>query len=430
MVIYNSYFRATSTNFTKSKFKLPKYVPVDDLQRPNNSPTDNLNAFKVSAPVVVGSIRTTMRARTLTSHVPIEVSNIRTPAGMKTTRPIIATDFEKGHKELCKNSWQDEYTKLHNHLLATNQNKFLVVTCSAGGWGNRLRELLCVFHLAVITKRAIIIDCNQPVPLDKYLPPRYVKWNYKVNETGLSIRHGYVIDFNEIKNITDTKVEKLLNYSVESNPGLRGSFYIALANLIKYDLPIWPNVPQMLGCDFYYLFKKSDVLENRLRQLKAELGFIDNIVLGIHIREGDSVFHHNKGDKRYKNAEDIQNAFNCATKVENKIKEKYNTTKIIWFLAADSDKRKTYAKEKYGNKVKYVDGPIEHIGHPMKGNEDAGQLTMLLDYFLMQESDFKLYTSPSTFDDAVEYISLGKPSVIQLFYRNQLSCKIPKYLEI
>jgi hypothetical protein len=85
---------------------------VDDFQRPNNSPTDNLNAFKVSAPVVVGSIRTTMRARTLTSHVPIEVSNIRTPAGMKTTRPIIATDFEKDHKELCKNSWRDEYAKL------------------------------------------------------------------------------------------------------------------------------------------------------------------------------------------------------------------------------------------------------------------------------------------------------------------------------
>ena len=387
-------------------------------------------------PIAVESIRTTsMRPRIniLTNHASIGDSNIRTPVSIDTMRPIAATDFEKGHKELCKNTWQEEYTKYHNHLLETNQNKFLVVACTGGGWGNRIRNILAAFHLAVITKRAIIIDCDTPVRLDKYLPPRYVKWNYKVNDTGLSVRRNYQIVVDEIKNLTDPKLfEKELNYSVEYNPGLRGGFQILLANLLKYDLPIWPSVPRMFGCDFYYLFKKSDAMENHLREVKAELGFNDNIVLGIHIREGDTAFNPRSIDKRFKNTEDIQNAFKCATTIENRIKEKYNTTKIIWFLAADSTKMRINVKGKYGNKVRYVDGPIAHIGHPItKGKEDAAQLYMLLDFFLLQASDFKLYTTPSTFSSgAVEYISLGKPNVIQLFFKNQFSCKMPKSLEI
>ncbi len=374
-----------------------------------------------------------MRPRILTNHASIGDSNIRTPASIQIMRPIAATDFEKGHKELCKNTWQEEYNKFHNHLLETNQNKFLVVICAGGGWGNRLRNILVAFHLAVITKRAIIIDCELPVPLDKYLPPRYVKWNYKVNDTGLSVRRNYQIAVDEIKNLTDPKLfEKKLNYSVEYNPSLKGGSQIVLANLLKYDLPSWPSIPRMFGCDFYYLFKKSDVLETRLRELKAELGFNDNIVLAIHIREGDGVvFRHNRVDKRFKNAGDIDNAFKCATTVENRIKETYNTTKVIWFLAADSNKMRINVKSKYGNKVRYVEGPIEHTGHPTEGKADAAQLTMLLDFFLLQASDYKVYTTPSTFTHgAVEYISLGKPNVIQLFNGQQLSCRMPKSLEI
>ena len=85
----------------------------------------------------------------------------------------------------------------------------------------------------------------------------------------------------------------------------------------------------------------------------------------------------------------------------------------------------------YGNKVMYIDGPIEHTGYPRKGNEDAGQFNMLLDYFLLQESDFKFFTSPSTFYMAVEFISLGKlERVSHLFCRNIMSCRIPKSLEV
>ena len=78
-----------------------------------------------------------------------------------------------------------------------------------------------------------------------------------------------------------------------------------------------------------------------LQELRGKMGFNDNIVLGIHVRQGDVVFSHRTLDtKRFKNPEEIENVFKCANTIENKIKEKYKTTKIIWFLASDSHNRK------------------------------------------------------------------------------------------
>jgi hypothetical protein len=149
---------------------------------------------------------------------------------------------------------------------------------------------------------------------------------------------------------------------MEYDPGMVGNKYPFFASLLKYDLPVWPNIPQMLGCSFYYLFKKSDMLQKRLDEWKEKLGFNQNIVIGIHIRQGDSVFlHHNSQDKRFKNTKDIDTGFDCALQIQKEIEKKYKTDKIIWFLAADSEKMKTRAKQKYGDKVRSITGPIEHV---------------------------------------------------------------------
>jgi hypothetical protein len=197
-------------------------------------------------------------------------------------RPSNATDYEKGHTDLCKNSWQEDYTKLHQHLIKTNKNKFDIFTCLGGGWGNRLRDLLTSFHFAVVAKRVFIINCNNPSPLDSFLAPRYIQWNYKVNETQLTVRRRYQVKLNDIENPSDPKIyEQMLNYSMEYDPGMVGKKYLFFASLLKYDLPVWPNIPQMLGCSFYYLFKKSDMLQKRLDEWKEKLGFNQNIVIGI-----------------------------------------------------------------------------------------------------------------------------------------------------
>jgi hypothetical protein len=349
------------------------------------------------------------------------------------SRPRNTTDYEKIHKDMCKNSWQEDYTKLHQHLIETKTNKFYIVICPGGGWGNRLRDLISSFHFAVVAKRAFIIYCDIPSPLDRFLAPRYIKWNYKVNETQLTVRREYKVKLNDIKNASDPKLfEQMLNYSVEYNLLYEGNKNQYIANLLKYDFPVWPNIPLMLGCSFYYLFKKSDMLQKRLDEWKEKLGFNQNIVIGIHIRQGDSVFHHgaNKHDTRFKNTKDIDIGFDCALQIQKEIEKKYKTDKIIWFLAADSEKMKTHAKQKYGDKVRCITGPIEHVGHASKGNADAVHLSMFLDYFLLQNADYRLYLGGSTFDNAIDFITLGSQNAAKYSSRWKPNhCVIPPSLK-
>ena len=396
----NNCFTTLDDN-TSTKFKLPKPVyfstAKDIIEEENKETTQTKSSFR-------------------------NIKQIE-------SRPRNTTDYEKGHKDVCKNTWQEDYTKLHQHLLDSNQNKFNIFKCPGSGWGNRLRDLLSAFHFAVIAKRAFIVNCNNPSSLDRYLAPRNIKWNYKVNETKLTVKRGRRVVLNDIKNPSDPKVfEQMLNYSVEYGPGLVGNKHQFLADNLKYDLPVWPNLGQMMGCSFYYLFKKSDLLQQRLDEWKEKLGYNQNIVIGIHVRHGDSVFHHNQGDKRISMG-DLDFSFDCAAQIQTKVEEKYHTKKVIWFLAADSNKTKEYAKQKYGDKLKSITGAIEHVGHSSKGNGDAGHLSMFLDYFLLQEADYRLYAGPSSFDSAIDYITLGTKSAGTSWYMKKRHCLIPPSLK-
>ena len=55
----------------------------------------------VNVPVAFESIKTINKTTTL-------ASDVRSRAAMETGRPIPATDDDKGHKEQCKNSWQED----------------------------------------------------------------------------------------------------------------------------------------------------------------------------------------------------------------------------------------------------------------------------------------------------------------------------------
>ena len=89
---------------------------------------------------------------------------------------------------------------------------------------------------------------------------------------------------------------------------------------------------------------------------------------------------------------------------------------------------KNYA-QKYPEKVRKLDRPNEHVGHPRKGNEVAGHLSMFLDYFLLQQSDFRVFTTMSTFPDSISILTLGYPNAGGLSYKDSwTSCQIPSSL--
>ena len=345
------------------------------------------------------------------NFVPHEVTKRITMMFQKSkSRPKKAINYDEAYKQICKNSWEDEYTRLHKHLLETKQNKFLVYDCGHGGWGNHIAHMLLAFQIAVITKRAYVDVCTIPIPTDRYLKPRHIKWNYKLNETGLTVGKGFVFSKENVKIFSDSNsFQELLTHSVEYEPIFLRIAQFVLPLHINFKNRTFSYIYQAKGCSFYYLFKKSDTLQKQVEEWKEQLGFNDNIVLAIHIRHGDSIFSgkFNLWDVRLNGTKDYDFIYGCAEQIEKKISEKYHTKKIIWFLATDTDSMRSYTKTKYGKKVRHITGPIEHIGRPREGFEDAGQLTMLLDYFLLQESDYRLYTSVSSFDNAIDFMTFG-----------------------
>ena len=346
----------------------------------------------------------------------------------KESRPRRMDNFTQEYNTLCHGKWQKNYSKLHQNILG-NSKKFLIFKCSKAGWGNRIRALFSSFHLAVVAKRAFIIDCQRPSPLERYLAPNFIKWNFAINSTGLSVRYQNPGSQKLGSGWKDTDFDVYFNHSVEVIYNFRGNFYEKLKANPKYNLPPWPNRYLLLGCSFHFLFRKSDYLENNLKQERETLGFNENIVIGIHIRHGDTAFGLQGGDVRIRKIEDTDHYFACAEKIDKRIQEKYNTRKVIWFLATDSVEIKYYAKKKYPEKVRQLDRPIEHIARPRKGNEDAGHLSMFLDYFLLQQSDFRLFTTMSTFPDSISILTLGYANVgVSSYKDNRTSCQIPSSL--
>lgn len=56
----------------------------------------------------------------------------------------------------------------------------MVYLCSIGcnGWGDRLRDIMSVHILALVTRRRFIIDINRPCPISHVLQPNLVNWTF------------------------------------------------------------------------------------------------------------------------------------------------------------------------------------------------------------------------------------------------------------
>ena len=170
-------------------------------------------------------------------------------------------------------------------------------------------------------------------------------------------------------------------------------------------------------------------MQKSLDEWKEKLGFNENIVIGIHIREGDVVFYRGSKDKRFRTEDDIKFSFICAEQIQEEIEKKYNTDKVIWFLAADSVKRKISVKQKYGSKVRFITGPVNHVVHLRRETRDSAYLSVFLDFFLLQEADYRLYTTPSSFDRAIDMITLGTNHSSRTLEDGQRHCVIPPSLK-
>jgi len=269
-------------------------------------------------------------------------------------------DFDSWNRkktlEICGTGWQEKYRKLHADILSKrSEEKYLVYLCPGTrqgccGYGNRLRAVVSLFYLSLLTDRAFLIDWRAPEPIENYLTPRNIQWNYSEPIdvcTGLQIRkhywgttktdireaEGWIIqDSSHFKKwLTTTDLEKYFDWPVEeittiwyfAEGGITLNPYLLKRAKELGIKPLISNTPKynLIGCAFDFLFSKSDAVASRLEEMRKQLQFDAGPVIGIHIRTGDDQFDYFASDNERtwnsKNISQLLKFLECARKVEN-----------------------------------------------------------------------------------------------------------------
>lgn len=335
---------------------------------------------------------------------------------------------------ICGQKWQENYKKLHRDILESRQpQKFLVFTCNeegykCAGYGNRLNGIASLLFLSILAKRALLIEWNvdEELPLEFYLSPKNIAWNYSVKELGElnTRRHLWAkrikprTNRSDVLKIADTK-EEFSAWVQKTN--FQTYFDRPIEKVIGmwyYAEDLWKNKflkesalelgisserfsHSLVGCAFDFLFQKSPELQARLDAAKISLGLTRRAPkLGLHIRMGDMSLGKSLqyNDVNYKDFFDRADALSQALARQNPgvFKEK----DVRWFLATDDTAVKKYALKNYAiNVVTQMITP-QHIKglHNLEHSESVESMfDIIVDHFLLSECDFLVLSHASTF---------------------------------
>ena len=133
--------------------------------------------------------------------------------------------------------------------------------------------------------------------------------------------------------------------------------------------PLISNTPKynLIGCAFEFLFSKSKAVETKLNEVKKWLRFDGGPVIGIHIRTGDEQFDYFSSDyERRQNAKNIShllNFFECARKVEHEIfgARKNDSSNVRYFVSTDNMEVRQSVQERFPRKVITSNLTILHL---------------------------------------------------------------------
>ena len=294
------------------------------------------------------------------------------------------------------------------------------------GYGNRIGGITSLLFLSILTQRALLIEWEQKMPLDTYLVPKTIEWNYSTeNIKDLDSRIHFLgkkshfknrrkidvlnqwdmkTDFvswllqTDIQAYFDRPVEKVVSnwYFADSlleNPYLE-------QNVHELGIRRERSEYSLIGCAFDFLFQKSRELETRLDAARRSLGLASQAPkLGLHIRMGDMSLHrgllknNHIGYKRFMNCAGVFGEALASRKADT-VRET-----VKWFLATDDVAVKRYALKNYPLNAVTLNITPQHLNSLTKTtNSDKmeGMFGVLIDHFLLSECDF-LILSMSTF---------------------------------
>lgn len=330
----------------------------------------------------------------------------------------------------CKGPWIKWYEQFHaKSLLKRNSadrisSRFLVYLChgqqqGCGGLGNRIKAIVSLFYLAMLTNRVFLIHWGGPEKLENFLQPNTINWTYDERLLQDFKRHQrYWGVWSSPQGYDDSRIEeypKFLNWTKKENFDVILNQDVESIGTIWYFADqIWKNphlakraeemgLPPvqsdfpfaMLGCGMDFLFKKSAFVENKLSQARKNLMIRPRPYIGIHIRTSDYHFGDpNPYSIRTKNPERV---LECAERVQTLIQAKKSIGKrpITWFLAADDVKIKQKWVKKFPLNVFSLKMTPQHFEY--SGGDTIAFCYALVDIFLLSESDYFIGSWDSTF---------------------------------
>ena len=353
-----------------------------------------------------------------------------------TSSVSFSSGFKQRRDRICGQKWQKSYKKLHREILdSRRRQQFIVFTCKeegykCSGYGNRLGAIASLLFLSVLTKRAFLIewDVDVHVPLEFYLLPNAIAWNYSVDNLqildtrthfwGLR-RQPIVSNRTDVIKIADTKedfISWLQNTDFQTHFDRRvekvvGSWYFAedlwqnkflKKRALELGISSDRSNLSLIGCAFDFLFQKSRQLQARLDVAKTSLGLTRQAPkIGLHVRMGDIFLGYLT--IQYIDI-DYKDFFDCAQVLTETLtrrnRDVFRKEDVRWFLATDDNKVKTYALKNYPvNAVTQIITP-QHIKRLRKLTHSESVEVMydvLVDHFLLSECDFLILTGKSTF---------------------------------
>ena len=333
-----------------------------------------------------------------------------------------------GSPEVCGKEWQSRYQALHQDIINNKREaKFLVYYCDwtiregCAGYGDRIRAVISLFYLAILTDRAFLIHWKAPKPLERFLMPKNINWTFPIPllETrkhfwkdisgqrkkyldGWLLKNGAALaslmtkeNFNVF---FDKPVEIIVSNVYFAEGAMQKNKYLMQR---AQDMEISPLLPgsqrhAKIGCAFDVLFDIPPRLQKALQNTRKKLRENSTFVIGIHIRLGDKEFGRN--NVRVSES-DFPKYFFCAERVERKLFNLDGRKHARWFLATDSVLVKDYARKHFVEKVITEENKPEHIDLFRKGKKpisDEAMMAVLHDHFMLAECDF-LVLSRSSF---------------------------------
>jgi hypothetical protein len=135
-------------------------------------------------------------------------------------------------------------------------DKTMIYSCRSfcGGWGDRLRGILSVYILALLTNRRFMIDMNYPCDIFKVVQPNFVNWTY--------IRH------NKSKNRTQLTINTMSSWQVAHRS--------QIANLVKSKdfVNVWSKYDDIYistNSDYMILALRNNHVLNETRRLLGKM---------------------------------------------------------------------------------------------------------------------------------------------------------------